>query len=219
MNNKVIVIGSSGHAKICSDIIESNGYYIVGLIDSYRNLGDKTLKYDIISNDINNIDEICKTHNTYNIFIAIGDNYSRYKVQNTIKKFNLNYPTFIHSSAVVSKYSNIGCGSIIMPNVTINTNTDIQNFCVINTNSSIDHDCKIGNFTSIAPGVTLGGNVNIGSNTFIGIGSTVIHKINIGDNVLIGSSSNVVNNIDSNKTYYGNPAKFIKDRKIDDKFL
>ena len=46
---KVIIIGSSGHSKVVIDTFEKEGKYeIIGLIDSYRDLGEETLNYKII---------------------------------------------------------------------------------------------------------------------------------------------------------------------------
>ena len=73
----------------------------------------------------------------------------------------------------------IGPGTVVMPGVSINSNTKIGSQCIINTNSSIDHDNHIKKFSSLGPGVNTGGNVKLESFSHIGIGSSINHNISI----------------------------------------
>ena len=42
--DNIIIIGSSGHAKVIIDIVQQEGKYnIVGLVDRFRNIGEQTL--------------------------------------------------------------------------------------------------------------------------------------------------------------------------------
>ena len=64
-----------------------------------------------------------------------------------------------------------------------------------------------------------GGNVRIGELSFLGIGSTVKHNVTIGKNTIVGGQSFVCNNCESNSLYYGVPAKKIKKRSEQEKYL
>lgn len=216
----LLIIGSSGHAKVAIEIAEECGFNIVGLIDSYRNVGDITLGYKVLG-DISDINRLKTEMNIDSIFIGIGDNHSRKVVYNKLQELNVDlfYTKLIHPSAIISKYSKIHNGTIVMAGAVINVDATIGEFSVINTNSSIDHDCSIGDFTSISPGCTLGGSVKIGNDTFIGIGSTIKHKIEIGSNCLVGAGSTVVSNVDNGVVCYGVPAKFIRYKQSNEKFL
>ena len=54
----------------------------------------------------------------------------------------------------------------------------------------------------------------IGNNVFIGWGATILGGSKIGDNTIIGANSVVSGKIKGNSVYAGNPARFIKERKI-----
>jgi FlaA1/EpsC-like NDP-sugar epimerase len=72
-SNKTIIIGSSGHAKVAIDIIEKEDKYaIVGLIDSFKNVGETVFGYTIIGAE-ENLPELVETYNLFGGFIAIGD--------------------------------------------------------------------------------------------------------------------------------------------------
>ena len=51
-NQKVIIVGASGHSKVIIDIFEKeNKYQIVGLLDAYRNIGEEILGYKVIGKE------------------------------------------------------------------------------------------------------------------------------------------------------------------------
>jgi glycosyltransferase involved in cell wall biosynthesis len=49
----------------------------------------------------------------------------------------------------VSKYANIGEGSIVMSNAVINAFADIGKACIVNTGAIIEHDCHLGDGVSL----------------------------------------------------------------------
>ena len=45
----IVIIGSSGHAKVIIDIIEREGKYnIAGLLHLFQNIGEETFSYKIL---------------------------------------------------------------------------------------------------------------------------------------------------------------------------
>ena len=120
---------------------------------------------------------------------------------------------------MIGKNTFIGEGAIILQNSVINHGSKIGNHCIINTSNSIDHDNVFSDFSSTGPGVITGGFVKVGRLSFLGIGTKVKHYINIDQNVLIGGNSFVNKNCKPNIVYYGNPIKFIRKKKINEKYL
>ena len=132
---------------------------------------------------------------------------------------NFNWTTIISKNSTINGNVRIGKGSLIVSGSVINTGTKIGEHCLINTSSSIDHDNTFENYSSTGPGVTTGGNVELGQCSHLGIGSTVKHQISIGDNTIIGAQSMVLKNCNKNSVYYGIPAKKIRDREDNTKYL
>ncbi len=216
MHKKPLVLfGSGGHTKACISAIEQqNEYKIVGYVDNKESF----LHYKYLGNDEDYISTANRLGGHY-YFIAIGDNYLRYKVYEKIKHLDFEAATIIHPSSIIDGDTYISKGVVVMPNVTLQPNVIIGLFSVVNTSSSIDHDCYVGQFSSIAPGVTICGKVNIGMFSFVGAGSTIIHNIDVGDNVVIGAGSCVTSNIKSNSFGYGSPYQHIRTRQMDEKYL
>ncbi len=218
---KVVILGSSGHAKVVIDIFEKeNKYQIIGLIDPYRQIGEETLGYKVIGKDEDLPHLIASEPNTF-IFIAIADNWFRKNIVDKILNMvpNIGFATAIHPSVQIGKNVKIGKGTAVMAGAIINSDSQIGDFTIINTKASIDHDCKMMDFSSIAPNVTLGGNVIIGEYSAISIGAIVKHGITIGKHSIIGAGALLMKNCSDNVIMYGVPAQMIRKREIGEKYL
>ena len=215
----LIIIGSSGHAKVVLDIFEKmNQHEIIGFIDKNKQNGENVLGYPVLGDE-----EILNNHKAEvtQLFIAIGDNCTRQKVKDRI---NTHFPAFsfataIHPSATIGKEVKIGQGTAIMAGAIINPCCNIGEFCLINTKASLDHDSVMNDFSSLAPGVTTGGNVEIGASSAIGIGASIMHGVKIGTEVVIGGHSFVNKHVDDFSVCYGVPAKLIRKRVVGEKYL
>ncbi|MDW5289374.1 acetyltransferase [Formosa sp. PL04] len=219
--NKIVIIGASGHAKVIIDIIElQNQFEIIGLVDTYKKKGEILYNYKILGTE-KDLPILIKEHDIDGGIIAIGDNWTRKKVYEEIEGIfsDFKYITAIHPHSVIGKNVKIGAGTVIMAGVIINSDAVIDRHSIINTKSSVGHDTIIKEFASVAPGVTIGGDVNIGKGTAISLGVNVLEGVTIGKYCVIGAGSLVNRNIKAKTLAYGIPAKIIKKRNLDDKYL
>lgn len=221
MKEKLLIIGSAGHAKVVIDSIENiNLYQIVGLIDDFKRIGDKVCNYPVVGK-VSDLSKLIKDRKINNLFIAIGDNFGREIVYNKVLKnrIKVNIVNVIHPDTIISKKTKIGMGVYIAPGSTINRDAIISDFVIVNTNAVIEHDNILEEFCSIGPSATLAGNVKIKKGSAIGLNSSVIEKITIGRNCVVGAGSVVLDNIKDNSVVVGVPGKVIKTRKKSDKYL
>jgi sugar O-acyltransferase (sialic acid O-acetyltransferase NeuD family) len=221
MKNNIIIIGSSGHAKVIIDIIEKeNRYSIIGLVDNNRKTGEETLGYKIIGKD-RNIPTLMKKHSLAGGIIAIGDNWIRKQVSDKIKAIapSFRFITAIHPNAQIGKNVQIGDGTAIMAGVIINPDSRVGRHCILNTNSSLDHDCNLSDFSSLAPNVTTGGNVKIGKYSAVSLGANIIHGITINEHAIIGAGAVVIKDVPKLCINYGVPSKVMRTREIGEKYL
>ncbi|MBP2832006.1 acetyltransferase [Aquimarina sp. U1-2] len=218
--SKVIIIGASGHAKVIIEAIEfKKQYEIFGLVDSYKEKGEKLMNHEILGSEYE-IPNLMEQGITKGV-IAIGDNWTRLQMYNKIKTLapDFEFVTVVHHSAIVSSRAKIGKGTVILTGVKINTDARVGNFCILNTNSSLDHDCDMHDFSSIAPGVTVGGNVKIDFCTAICLGANIIQGVHVGEHTIVGAGSLITKNVDSFKLVYGVPGKEIKTIEKGQKYI
>jgi sugar O-acyltransferase (sialic acid O-acetyltransferase NeuD family) len=197
-NNKLVVIGAGGHAKVVVDCIEEEKKYLItSLIDDAppeKFISNYTIDKRILDDDYHSV----------NAIIAIGNPIQRKKIANQLKS---NFVMTIHPSAVVSKHAKIGAGCQVLATAVINAAASIGKHCIINTGAIVEHDCVLEDFVHIAPNATLGGGVIIGESSHIGMGAIVLQNITIGKNTIIGAGAVVTKNIPDNCTAVGIPAK------------
>lgn len=215
MTRKIIIFGAGGHAVSVANVALSADYRLVGFIDVNK-VGSTLLGYPI--------NESCQAFGDpldYVYAIAIGDNFLRSKFFEEVnKKYpEIVFPSLVHSSAVISNFTRVGSGSVVMPLALVGPNTEIQKFCIINSNASIDHDGAMGNFSSLAPGAILGGSVSIGERSAISIGAVIKHSINVGSDSVLGANSYLNENLGDCYIAYGNPAKIIRQRVVGERYL
>lgn len=217
----VVIVGSSGHAKVVIDIIEKEGkFHIVGLLDRFRSQKETTMGYPILGRE-EDLPELVTHHGIDGTVVAIGDNFIRSQVTDRIRKLcsDLEFITTIHPDANIGRDVVIREGCVIMAGVTINPCCEVGRFCILNTHSSLDHDSTIDDFASLAPGVVTGGNCRIGAFSAIGIGAALLQGIRIGEHSLVGAGATVTRSVEGYSVAYGTPAKFIRNREAGEKFL
>ncbi|GGE05157.1 acetyltransferase [Psychroflexus salis] len=202
---KINLFGASGHAKVIIDIIESNGFEVGYIFDD-----NPDIKLFLGREVISNYNDVQLNSNP--LIISIGDNAVRKKIVKKLNAVQLS-PGIAHPSAIISPYSKIGKGTVIMPNAVINSDAYIGENCIINTSAVIEHDCIIEDFAHISPNVSLAGGVKIGESSHVGIGTSIIQCIKIGKNTIVGAGAVVSKSLPPNCTAVGIPAKPIKFHK------
>jgi acetyltransferase EpsM len=206
MENKINLYGASGHCKVIVDILLSNAFLVDKIID------DNPSQVSILDIKVlRNYNFIFEPNSNW--IISIGNNKVRKAI---VAKLKINYQQAIHSSAIISRFSKIGQGTVIMAGVVVNPDTVIGNHCIINTSAVIEHDCIIENFVHISPAAALAGGVTIGEGSHIGIGAVIIQGISIGKWATIGAGAVIINDVPDYATVVGNPGKIIKYKKQDE---
>ena len=221
MKPNIILIGGGNQAHYTIDIIEKEDKYkIVGIIDSIHEIGSERFGYTILGRQ-ESLNELIEAYNIYGGVISIGDNWSRYKVYETIKKIapNFTFVNAIHPSVIIGNTTILGIGIVAMAGVIFNPKAQIGNFTFFATGAQVEHDCIISDYASISAGSITGGYVKMGKYSALTLGVTVLDRLEIGDNTVVGAGSVVLKSLPSNVLAYGNPAKIIRKRLQYEKFL
>ena len=203
--NKLAIIGAGGHGRVVADIAKLNGYEEIIFFDDDTEM-KKTGKYPVIGSS----SEAVSYKNSYDIFVAIGNNGIREQLTIQLQKNDIVQPVLVHPSATIDEKASLGAGTVVMANAVINANVMIKEGCIVNTAATVDHDCILEKFVHVSPGVHLAGAVRIGTRTWLGIGSIVINNIYICNDCLIGAGATVCKNIHEKGTYIGTPCEVRK---------
>jgi sugar O-acyltransferase (sialic acid O-acetyltransferase NeuD family) len=145
--------------------------------------------------------------NDYDIFVGIGNNAIREKIQEDLETKGATLPVLIHPTAIVGEEVCLAPGTVVMAGAVINCCTSIGKGCIINTAATIDHDSIIGDYVHVSPGSHLAGSVKVGQQTWLGIGSIVSNNVTIHSGCKVGAGSVIVKDITESGTYVGVPAR------------
>ena len=205
-NNRIFLYGASGHAKVICEILESQHRIPNGLID------DNPLVTSLLDYSVYNTMQQAAVAANDHFIISIGNNCIRKTVE--AKLNGVQFASAIHSSAVISPRADVGEGTVVMSNVSVNVHSKIGRHVILNTNCSIDHECLIEDFVHISPNAALAGNVKVGEGTQIGIGACVMHNIQIGKWVTVGAGAVIIRDIPDYAVVVGNPGRIIKMNQV-----
>ena len=217
----ILIVGSSGHARVIVDIIERSGSHeILGLIDDTKPTGTIEIGYAILGG-VADLPKIAGERNPRGYLIAIGDNWNRGAVAAKIEQLTPALPAIsaVHPGAHVARSACIGAGTVVMAGAVVNSGARIGGHCIINTRCSVDHDSKLGDFASIAPGATLAGNVGVGAYSAICMHACVAEKVSVGAHTVVGAGSVVLADLPDEVIAYGTPARVVRPRNKADRYL
>lgn len=202
----LILIGGGGHCKSVIEVAESTGYEIKGILDIPDEVGKEVLPgHKVIGTD----DEIPQYVEECDFIITVGfikNPALRIKLYNKVKAAGGRLATIIASTAHVSKYAELGEGTVIMHQAFVNAGAKIGDNCIINTFVNIEHDAEVGNQCHISTGTMVNGECKIGENCFIGSQSVCANCIEIASDIIVGAGSVVRKSIRVKGIYAGNPA-------------
>ena len=178
MNNKIIIIGAGGHAKVVYEAILAEGKFtVVGFTDA--NLPVDTIVIDdkkviLPQNELNKAEDFADY-----FIVAIGNNSIREKLFSELSK-TLQAAIIVHPKAFVAKSARLNKGTVCLANSTVNTQVEVGENSIVNCNVVVDHETKIGKHVHLSIGCNVGSNSTIADFTTLKIGESIpsFSKIN-----------------------------------------
>lgn len=208
MKDGVIVLGDSGHAKVCIELLRAMGRevaYCVGVGSADQCLGVPVLQGD------SHLARL-RAEGYQDLFVAVGANAVRRRLAAAAQAQGFRLVNAISPRAAISPSARLGQGIAIMAGAVLNADCAVGDLAIINTGATVDHDCRIGVAVHIAPQCGLAGTVTVGDETFLGIGCKVIPEIRIGHQVVVGAGGVIVRDLADGTRAAGVPAKPLRTR-------
>jgi sugar O-acyltransferase (sialic acid O-acetyltransferase NeuD family) len=178
-----------------------------------------------VFNDIRVL-SLAEAHRRYpNAKIVSGIGVPRLR-QITMEKaadLGFSFAVLIHPRVEMSKWIEIGPGTVICAGNVMTTNIVLGRHVQLNLDCTVGHDVRMADYATLAPGVHVSGYVHIGRRAYIGTGATIINgtkdePIEIGDEAVIGAGACVVRSVPAGETWVGVPARplCVKEKTADD---
>lgn len=205
----IILIGGGGHCKSVAEAAISSGRTIFGVLDVAENMGKQILNLKVIGTD----DDIIKYASQYEFVITVGhikDSSIRRKIAQKVSDAGGVLATVIANTANVSRYAEVGAGSVILHGAMVNAGAKIGENCIINTLANIEHDAIIEEFCHISTGAMVNGDCCVGEDVFLGSQSVMLNGAEIIAGCVIAAGSFVRKTIKTPGIYAGNPAVLMR---------
>jgi sugar O-acyltransferase (sialic acid O-acetyltransferase NeuD family) len=113
----------------------------------------------------------------------------------------------VHPRAVVAQTVEMGEGTVVLAQATVNPGTVVGQAVILNTGCIVEHDCVIADGVHVSPGAILAGDVRVGTGAWVGAGATVIQNIVIGSEAIVGAGATVIEDVQPGSTVVGVPAR------------
>ena len=203
---KVILLGAGGHAKVLLDTLQLSGITMDGVSDPGFGKTEKLWRGIAVLGDDNDVLQM----NPAEVVLVNGvgslpGQGLRQQVFRKFKESGFGFLNVIHPFSAIGTGVETGEGFQVMAGAVIQADSRIGSNVIVNTGALIDHDCQIGCHTHIAPGAVLSGGVTVGHGCHIGTGASVVQGVSIGLGSVIGAGTVVVKNVPEGSVLMGQP--------------
>lgn len=207
MEKKIVLIGGGGHARSIAECIGPDSG-IIGYTSLYEE-PDMPLEYIGTDDDfLEKYPPDCGVEiHCALVYNQFPDMKWRKRIMERFDDYR--FATLTASTALVTRNSEIGDGSLLMHRCVVNRSRLGRN-CVVNTGAVIEHDCRLGDNVFVGPGAIFGGNVEVGSDVFIGLGATIKPGVRIESGIVVGMGAVVTRDLTQPGIYAGHPARLSK---------
>lgn len=192
----IVIIGAGGIGREVAWIIEEINevnptWNIIGFVDDNNEMCGKEFNgYRVLGG----LDILDKLESKPEVIVAIANCVVK---KDIVARLNgkFDFATVVYPTVRVSKFVEIGQGTIIYPGVILTVNTKIGNHVVISGNCGIGHDTVIGDYSSMLWGSSFSGFDVVEEECFIGVGTKVAKGVSIANSRRISTGGIVVEDV------------------------
>lgn len=211
MNKEIYILGVGHSTPLTVELAEACGYTVAGLYHyAPGRAGEEVYGTKILGTHDDLLSQESLVGKKF--ALSMGDNSIRENLYNNISAMGGTFPTLVHPTCIVSRFSSIGSGSHLDAYCCVQANSKIGCNCMIRPYVLVGHNTSIGDHSFIAAHTSVGAYITIGKNVFMGLSSVLLSsKVqNIADRAIIGAGAVVNRDVEEGAVVVGNPAKRIK---------
>lgn len=214
----VVILGAGGFARELYWLFleanqESRRWNVLGFVDDKPELEGAVICELPVLGNMGWLEG--NAHRGVRLICSAGDPRARRILAERGAALGYDFCTAVHPSARMSKWVDLGPGTIITAGCVLTTQIKVGAHTLLNLNSTIGHDAIIGAYCNINPGCQISGTVSFGDGVYFGTGAVIIQGKSVGEWTTIGAGAVVVSDIPSHVTAVGVPCRVIKRHQLE----
>ena len=212
----VVILGAGGFAREASwvfheDNVDKKKWNVLGFVDDKPELQGEVLCGLPVLGDSDWLER--NAAKNFQVICAAGNPPARKALAERATSLGLKFCTVIHPSARMSRWVEVGPGTIITAGNILTTQIRVGPHVLLNLSCTVGHDTVIGAYSNINPGCQISGSVTFGEGVYFGTGAVIIQGRSVGDWSTIGAGAVVTADIPSHVTAVGVPCRVIKEHQ------
>jgi sugar O-acyltransferase (sialic acid O-acetyltransferase NeuD family) len=214
----VVILGAGGFARetywaFLEDNEEKKKWNVLGFVDDNPKLhGTEQCNIPVLGG-FDWLEQ--NSDKNYEVICGVGNPRSRKAIASYATDLGLNFCILVHPNARISRWVELGAGTIITAGTILTTQIKIGPHTIVNLDTTIGHDTLIGAYCNINPGCHISGCVKIGDGVYFGTGAVIVHGKSVGDWSVIGAGAAVGIDIPSHVTAVGVPCRVVKNHQLE----
>lgn len=201
--DKIIIVGSGGHAAELRDYINHNNnarpadrIEVLGYIDDDKSTYEH---YGFAEPYLGNI-QGHEVRPDAKYLMGIANLAYRKTIIETLESKGAKFRGLIHPTAIISPSATIHPTTVISHNASVGAKANIGAYNMLNSRCTIGHDTEMGDYNFISPQVAISGNTQIGDENLIGTNACTIPRIKIGNKNKIAAGMIIYKPVDNDST-------------------
>lgn len=146
----------------------------------------------------------------FQVIVGVGNPSTRRNLADRATALGFTFCTVLHPSAQLSRWVEIGPGTIVTAGCILTTQIQVGAHALINLGSTVGHDAVIGAYCNLNPGCHISGSVKLGEGVDVGTGAVIIQGRKVGEWSVLGAGAVVTEDIPSHVTAVGVPCRVSK---------
>jgi sugar O-acyltransferase (sialic acid O-acetyltransferase NeuD family) len=214
---RIFVYGAGGHGKVVADTLIARGHgEFAGFVDDSEDLRER----EVLGFAVHGGGEWLRqaaVRAEIAVALGIGSAEARRMILERCSRWGIEILTVVHGSATVSKFAQLGRGTVVMAHAVINADAKLGAGVIVNSAAVVEHDVEVGEFAHVAPNATMGGGSRLGALSHLGLGAAVLQGVRVGSHTTIGAGAVVTRDVPHHVVAMGVPARI--HRRIEEEDL
>jgi sugar O-acyltransferase (sialic acid O-acetyltransferase NeuD family) len=144
------------------------------------------------------------------VICGVGSNRTRRRFVEKARSLGLRHATLVHPATRMSRFVEVGEGSVICAGTVLTTQIRIGSYVNLNLGCTIGHDAVIEDFCNLSPGVHISGSVHLEEGVDVGSGAVVLPGKRVGRDSTLGAGAVVAADVPPRSVAVGVPARVVR---------